>query len=253
MRFKTLASGSKGNCSYLQYDTTNILIDIGLSYLQLQKKLDTIRVTIDDIDALFLTHTHKDHMKGLAVVVKHSHFKIYISKEMYPEIKDLVPKERLELYSPLFHIARLQIEVLKTSHDAPGSVGFIFNHCQDSLVYITDTGYINRKYLPKMKNKTLYYIESNHDEKMLMDGSYPYQIKQRIISDKGHLSNHMTADYLESLIGPQTKWIILAHISEHNNTEELALTTTLDKLACLSYQPKVIVAKQYEMGELIEV
>src|SRR5699024_1080680 len=119
---------------------------------------------------------------------------------------------------------------IKTSHDAKGSVGFLITEDDNSIVYITDTGYINRKYFPLLENKNIYYIESNHDEKMLMDGPYPYYLKQRIISDEGHLSNDTTAKYLKKLVGDNTKYIILAHLSEHNNKEELAYIATSEAL-----------------------
>ena len=124
---------------------------------------------------------------------------------------------------------------------------------KDNLVYITDTGYINKKNFKLLTNKNIYYIESNHDEKMLMDGPYPYYLKQRIISDEGHLSNTTTAKYLKELIGKDTKYIILAHLSEHNNTEQLALEATKEALKDLTFNPKVLVAKQNESLEEIEV
>ena len=119
------------------------------------------------------------------------------------------------------------------------------------LVYVTDTGYINRKYLEKMRKKDIYLIESNHDEKMLMEGPYPYYLKQRVISDVGHLSNKTTAKYLENLIGDNTKYIILAHLSEKNNTEQLALSATKEKLGNKKIQ--VLIAKQDEESPYVEV
>ena len=254
MKLTVLTSGSKGNCSCLQCPSATILIDIGLTYHRLSKDLEMLHLTIDDIDALLLTHTHKDHILGLAVAIKHSHFPIYITEEMYPEIKDIIPKERIEFYQPVStHIAAVSIQTIRISHDAPGAVGFVIESNDHSLVYITDTGYIHKKYFPLLSNREIYYLESNHDEKMLMDGPYPYVIKQRIISDEGHLSNETAAGYLESLVGNKTKYIILAHLSEHNNTAELALTAAREHLAQTSYQPKIIVANAQEISELVEV
>ena len=148
----------------------------------------------------------------------------------------------------------LEVKTFKTSHDASDSLGFILKNNNQELVYITDTGYINSKNHELLKNKDCYIIESNHDVSMLMNNPhYPHHIKIRILSDKGHLSNGATANYLEKFIGSNTKYIILAHISETNNTKELALETTKEALAKTAYSPKIVVASQEELGEVVEV
>ena len=119
------------------------------------------------------------------------------------------------------------------------------------MVYITDTGYINRKYLNKMTKKDIYIIESNHDEVMLMDGPYPRFLKERVISDRGHLSNTTTAKYLKKIIGQNTKYIILAHLSEVNNTENLAMEASRKEVPDQSIE--IIIAKQHEPSPMIEV
>ena len=250
MKIITLASGSKGNTSYIEVGNTRFLIDIGITYRHLLERLEEIGKSIDDIDALLITHTHSDHIKGLKVFVKHNNVPVYIREEMYKELKEILPKEKIELYSDKMHFKDVTIDLVHTSHDAPGSVGFLINN---SLVYITDTGYINEKYYDLLSNREIYYIESNHDEQMLLTGPYPHYLKQRILSDKGHLSNGATASYLEKFIGSNTKYIILAHISETNNTKELALETTKEALARTAYSPKIVVASQEELGEVVEV
>ncbi len=253
MRLTVLTSGSKGNCSYVEAENTRLLLDIGLSYHRLKQDLESQHANLDDIDALLLTHTHKDHILGLEVTIKHTNFKVYITEEMYKDLKDIVPKERIEFYHPDLHIQNIKVTTIKTSHDAKGSVGFLLENGSNSLVYITDTGYIHHKYLKMLTNKQIYYIESNHDEKMLMDGPYPFQLKQRIISDEGHLSNEMAASYLEQLVGIDTKYVLLAHLSEHNNTKEKALEATENHLANTPYHPIVLIAEEKEITELVEV
>ena len=253
MKIKVLASGSKGNCSLIETASTRFLIDIGITYQRLKKELEKMNLTIDDIDALLLTHAHNDHTSGLKVLLKHSNFKIYANKDILKELTIDIDKERLELYDSLIYLNNsTEITVFKTSHDAKGSVGFLVTENNNSLVYITDTGYLNRKYFPLLKNKNIYYIESNHDEKMLMDGPYPYYLKQRIISDEGHLSNETTSKYLKRLVGNATKYVILAHLSEHNNREDLAYEATRLALKDRS-NIKILVAKQNESLEEIEV
>ena len=252
MKIKVLASGSKGNCSLIETASARFLIDIGITYQRLKKELEKMNLNLDDIDALLLTHAHNDHTSGLKVLLKHTTFKIYANKDIIKELTVDIDKERIELYNSIMHLNSTELTIFKTSHDAKGSVGFLITDDGSSLVYITDTGYLNRKYFKLLTNRNIYYIESNHDEKMLMDGPYPYYLKQRILSDEGHLSNETTSKYLKKLVGDSTKYIILAHLSEHNNKEELAYTTTRVALQDRS-DIKILVAKQTEALEEIEV
>ena len=252
MKVKVLASGSKGNSTLIRTDKINLLIDCGVTYQYLASELEKINVTPKDLDAILITHTHSDHIKGLTSLVKKTGLKVFILEEMLDEIKSKIPYENINYYTNPLYIDDLKIELIRISHDVEG-VGFIIENNDRNLVYITDTGYINRKYLPKMKNKNVYIIESNHDEEMLMEGPYPYILKQRVISDHGHLSNTTTAGYLREIIGDRTSTIVLAHISENNNTEELAYNTTKEMLEENNLEKKVIIAKQYESLDEIEV
>ena len=170
---------------------------------------------------------------------------------MYDSIKEYVPYPRCIIIDDEFYINDVKINLLHTSHDAPCSVGFIIRNNDKSLVYITDTGYINRKILNNIVGKDCYIIESNHDEVMLMDGPYPRFLKERVISDKGHLSNITTAKYLKKIVGKNTKNIILAHRSETNNTEEKILEA-IDNVE-LDKNINIYIARQNEEGPLIEV
>ena len=146
------------------------------------------------------------------------------------------------------NIKDINVKVIRTSHDVE-SYGYIIN---DELVYITDTGYINEKYFDMLKDKKIYIMESNHDIEMLETGPYPYHLKQRIWSSKGHLSNKMSAEYLNKFITNKTKCVILAHLSETNNLEELALKEYMSKENNRKVK-KVIVAKPQEATELVEI
>ncbi len=249
MKIQTIASGSKGNCSIILCGDTNIIIDMGVSYLTLKKSLEENSLSFDQFSAILITHCHKDHINGLASLVKHTSLKAFIPRNMYDSLKEYIPLSRCEFIEDNFNINDVEVELIHTSHDAPSSVGFIITHNDKSLVYVTDTGYINRKYLNKMVNKDLYLIESNHDEVMLMDGPYPRFLKERVISDSGHLSNTTTSKYLKKIIGPKTKNIILAHLSEKNNTEEKALEAIKDQEIDIN----ITIAKQYETSPIIEV
>ena len=232
-------------------DNTNIIIDMGISYLTLKKSLEENSLSFENFSGILVTHCHKDHTKGLASLVSKTNLPVYIPETMYDSLKEYVPYAKCNFIDDEFEINDVKIELIHTSHDAPSSVGFIINHCEKSLVYVTDTGYINRKYLAKMVNKDAYIIESNHDEIMLMDGPYPRFLKERVISDKGHLSNKTTAKYLKKIIGSNTKNILLAHLSEKNNTEELALQAMHDE--GLDEKVNIMIARQYEESNMIEV
>ncbi len=251
MQFKTIASGSKGNCTIILCGNTNLIIDMGISYLTLKRSLEENSLSFKDFSGILVTHNHSDHTKGLASLITKTNLPIFIPEEMYDGLKEKVPYNKCQFIDDKFTINDVEIELIHTSHDAPSSVGYIITYDDKSLVYVTDTGYINRKYLAKMVSKDAYIIESNHDEIMLMDGPYPRFLKERVISDKGHLSNKTTAKYLKKIIGPNTKTIVLAHLSEKNNTEEKALSAITEEN--LPTNINVLIARQNEEGPLIEV
>ena len=139
------------------------------------------------------------------------------------------------------------------SHDVPCN-GILIKENKKELVYITDTGYINNKVLEKLKDKDIYIMESNHDIEKLRNGKYPFFLKQRILGDKGHLSNEMASKYLLKLVGNNTKYIVLAHLSEENTTEDLALSTIQSEFKKSNKRIKnLYIAKQDESLEKIEV
>lgn len=244
MKVKVLASGSKGNVTFIEENNTRILIDMGMTCNYIESKLKEMDVNPRSIDAILITHTHTDHILGLAKFTKKYNTPTYISNKIEEHIdspnKIYITKE--------MNIKDINIKVIKTSHDVP-SYGYIIH---DELVYITDTGYINEKYFEMLKNKKIYIMESNHDIERLMDGPYPYYLKQRILSDKGHLSNEMASEYLSKLIGKDTKYVILAHLSETNNLPDIALKE-YNKRNKKSSIKKAIIALPKEPTELIEV
>ncbi|MBQ6323342.1 MAG: MBL fold metallo-hydrolase [Bacilli bacterium] len=251
MQFKTIASGSKGNCTIILCGNTNLIIDMGISYLTLKRSLEENSLSFNDFSGILVTHNHSDHIKGLASLISKTSLPVYIPEDMYDGLKEKVPYSKCIFVEDKFLINDVEIELIHTSHDAPSSVGYVINYNDKSMVYVTDTGYINRKYLAKMVGKDAYIIESNHDEVMLMDGPYPRFLKERVISDKGHLSNKTTAKYLKKIIGPNTKTIVLAHLSEKNNTEEKALSAISAEE--LPNYINIHIARQNEEGPLIEV
>ena len=251
MKVCVLASGSKGNSVYIETGQTKSLIDIGMSAAYIEKSLNKIGVNPNEIERIFITHTHNDHIGGLRVFLKKHPATVYLTEKMLEEIDFDI--ENICFIEKEENIKDLNVKVIKTSHDVADSNGYILSSLNKSLVYITDTGYINLKNYHVLKNLDFYILESNHDTKMLMEGSYPYHLKQRILGDKGHLSNKDSAYYLSQFVGEKTKHIILAHLSEENNTPDVALTTCTETLKKVGKEVPVIVAKQKESTELIEV
>ncbi len=246
MKISVLASGSKGNCTYIASNNTKILIDAGMSNLYIEKKLILLGVNPNDINFIFITHTHTDHIAGLKVFLKKHHPKVFLTQDMYNELHDIL--NDYEILENKVLLNDLEIDYFKTSHDTD-SVGYIVKNNEKEIVYVTDTGYINVKNLKKINNKDLYIFESNHDIEMLMNNpNYPYQIKQRILGDKGHLSNNQCHEYLKKIIGNKTKYIVLAHLSEQNNDPQIALNNLND-----IENIKIMIARQNESTELIEI
>ena len=180
MKDSVLSSGSKGNSTLIETKKVKILIDLGTSSLYVEKSLKEKNINPADIKAILVTHIHADHIKGLKVFIKKYNPLIFVTEKLLFLLEEQIGKFRYELYNDrIAKIEDLLIESIETSHDAGESMGFIINHNNKSLVYITDTGYINRKYYQKLTNKNVYIIESNHDIKMLMNGPYPSLFKTK--------------------------------------------------------------------------
>jgi len=247
MKIVVLASGSKGNSTYIEHKNTKILIDLGVSSTYVESKLRNINVDPKDINLILITHTHSDHILGLKNFVKKYDTTVLISPNMEEQLKDNIKKTNIIHFKKEMDLGDISIKILKNSHDFE-SYGFVIN---DRLVYITDTGYINTKHFKLIENKEVYIMESNHDVEMLMNGKYPHYLKQRILSDKGHLSNEACSYYLSKVIGNNTKYIILAHLSEENNAEEKALEELNNKV--INNSIIKLAAKQNESLEVIEI
>ena len=222
MEYVILASGSRGNSTIVMNGKMRILIDAGLPHHELLSKLSSLNLSIAQIDAVLVTHEHIDHVRCLDIFDKS---KVYSS----PNTISLEERNHLEFYKQ-HAIAGFDITPIQLSHDCADPMGFVIKHDNESLVYVTDTGYIREQDFQYLNNATHYIFESNHDENMLLLTNRPHYLKQRIMSPKGHLSNVTSALILAKLIGSETKSIRLAHLSDEANTKELAYQTLVEIL-----------------------
>ncbi len=252
MLITVLASGSKGNITLIQVKDKNILIDLGMNYKYLVESLSLYNLEPKDITHILITHGHKDHVGALDTFIKKNNPIIYVTDGILEDVPQLNFYDNISLEDKSFNIDEdIHVETFNTSHDAKGSRGYIVSYDNKDLVYVTDTGYINQRIIPKITNKNAYIFESNHDVEMLMHGRYPSWLKQRVSSDVGHLSNGQAGTYLSKVIGDRTKVIVLAHLSEENNTPEIAIDTVKEYL--LDNEVKfdnIICAKQKDRLEI---
>ncbi len=254
MKICNLASGSEGNVTYVETDEHKILLDAGMTVKYIKDKLSEISVNLDDIDYIFITHVHDDHIKALKNLIKKYHPVICVSPKMFSELEDLKYYDRIVLYDEIVNLTDVTVEILKTSHDTSDSRSFILRGKGKSMAYMTDTGYINTKNFAQLSNLNVYLFESNHDVEMLLNGPYPRWLKDRVMGPYGHLSNKDSAIYLAKIIGPDTKKILLTHLSHKNNTEEKALNTIKEIFTEYDIEfTNISCAKQREKSELIEI
>ncbi len=216
MEYHILASGSKGNSTFIYVNGVGFLIDCGITRKQLLYKLSTIGFNEDDINFVFLTHEHYDHSKNI---------KIFSQSMIYTGVgtmENLPGDNYLQPYLE-YDFAGVQVTPLAISHDVKNPLAFIFKHDDKSLLYMTDTGYVSKKNQSYLNNLTYYIIESNHDVETLMNTNRPLFLKRRIYEDLGHLNNEYSANLMAQVIGADTREIVLAHLSQEANSEDMAL------------------------------
>lgn len=254
MRICVLASGSKGNSTYIETANHKILIDIGKNRKYIVNKLAEIGVAPNEIDYILISHLHEDHISALNTFIKNNNPTICLSKAMFMELSSIKEYNNILIYDDEIILNGAKIKAIKSSHDSVDSRNFIIEEQDKSVVYVTDTGYVNNKYFNFLRNKNVYLFESNHDIELLSHGPYPKWLKQRVLGDEGHLSNKAASFYLAKLVGPDTKKILLMHLSEVNNSEEKTLETITNTFK--EYEVNfndIKCAKQEEISEVINI
>ncbi|MBX7150634.1 MBL fold metallo-hydrolase [bacterium] len=250
-----LASGSKGNCVYLKAGETECLIDAGLSCREIEKRLNTIGTNAAKIRHIFMTHEHVDHIQGLPVFTKKYTVEVHMNQSMYLHAGSMVSnKTRVHLFDDTFTVEQMLIEPFSISHDAIDPVGYCFHYQGKKASVLTDFGYATQLVKEKIKQSHVLIIESNHDERMLMEGSYPWPLKQRIAGRLGHLSNRQAAALIQESIHPELKHVILAHLSEENNRPSVAIETLYQHLmasAVMFSHVDIGLAHQHRVGDIV--
>ncbi len=229
MRLVSLSSGSDGNSIYVGSDNTHLLVDAGVSGKKIEQGLNRIGLKGEDIDGILLTHEHVDHVQGLGVISRRFGIPIYAPIETIAALNYV--KNLGEIDSSLFRpievakeitIGDIKVNSTDISHDAARPVAYRFYNKDSSCAVVTDLGKYDEKIVKDMRGLNAYLVESNHDVNMVHAGPYPYQTKQRILGEKGHLSNETSGRLISELLCDACKYIAIGHLSGTNNYPALA-------------------------------
>ncbi|MDP8200803.1 MAG: MBL fold metallo-hydrolase [Candidatus Tenebribacter burtonii] len=256
-----LASGSKGNSILVRTESTKILLDAGLSGKKITNFIHSIELDENKIDAVVISHEHSDHIRGAGIICRKLQIPLYISESTYNACNLRLGKLPVgpiyfENGSSTFVIGDIEIRAFQSSHDVVDGSNFTLRKIGDDsrkLAVATDLGFSSNLMITQLKNSTSIILESNHDLNMLIKGSYPPHLKQRIKSKQGHLSNEQAVKVIKEVYHPGLKNIILAHLSEENNLPEIAEKLMRDYLNKKDKNLNLIVASQYESTKIIDV
>ena len=237
MRFRSIASGSSGNCIFTGTERTQILIDAGISCKRIEAGLNALGLKGTELSAILVTHEHSDHIQGLKILSKHCQVPVYGTAGTIDAIRASDPEGVID--PSLFHIIRKNadfqigdylVHAVPTSHDAADPCGYRLEAEGKSVAVLTDLGTWTEEQVQELQGLAGILLESNHDIRMLETGRYPYVLKRRILSDFGHLSNEMSGKLLDRLLGPNLQFALLGHLSEENNYPEIALMSVRNEI-----------------------
>lgn len=232
MQLTSIASGSSGNCIYIGTERTHVLIDAGISGKRIENGLQALDLTAQDIEGILITHEHCDHIAGLGVMARRHGLPIYATYKTIDAILGISSLGRIDpaLFCPIepevdFAIGDMQIHPVRVSHDAADPVAYLVRQGEKTAGVITDLGVYDDSLVEKLRDADVLLLEANHDIKMLEVGPYPYPLKQRILGEKGHLSNSACGQLLSQILHDSFRTVMLGHLSKENNYPELAFQT----------------------------
>lgn len=265
MRMCSIASGSSGNCIYVGTEATHLLVDVGISCKKTVAGLNELGLTGNDIDGILITHEHADHISGLGVMSRKFGIPIYGTFATLEEIKKVTSLGVIdpELFHPILAdekmiLKDIVVNPMKISHDAVDPVAYRFQQGKKKMAVVTDLGTYNDYTVESLKGVEAIVLEANHDVNMLQVGPYPYYLKQRILGNRGHLSNELSGKLLSRLLHDDLKTVCLGHLSKENNLAELAYETVRLEVAMSDNQYKaedfnIFVANRSEISETIAI
>lgn len=252
----SLYSGSSGNCIYVESGNTSLLVDCGVSGKKIENALCEIGVDIKKINAILLTHEHSDHICSAGIMHRKTGAAIYgneatleLSKEFFGKIKD----DGIEVFNGSFSVGDIYVTPFSIPHDASNPVGFTFSDGLKKVSVATDIGHMTDEVMENLKGSNIVLLEANHDVDMLLSGPYPYELKKRILSDIGHLSNENAGLTCARLLESGTSDVILGHLSAQNNHPDLCYVTVRSVLEGKGYKPcdyNITVASRVMPGDV---
>lgn len=257
MKVVTLSSSSKGNSVLIMGEKTNLLIDAGINITNLIEKLKLLGCEPSSIKAILSTHEHSDHTKSVGAFMRKCGCLLYTHADdrdaIISKIGNVELKRVITFYDQTFSIGEFEIKAFKLPHDSVSCVGYVISNGTNKIAYATDLGYASEETIENLKNCKLVILESNHDEKMLINNqNYSEVLKRRILSRNGHLSNMASAKVVCSLAQNNVKQVVLAHLSLENNTPELCYQTVCEYLEAMGVVPgvniKIDVAPALNLG-----
>lgn len=259
MKCCSIVSGSSGNCIYIETDQTRILVDAGNSGRIIQEGLKLAGVDPKTLHAIFVTHEHGDHTAGVGVLSRRFRLPIFANQGTWNGMHrriGKIAKENQKFFKTYqtFQFRDLIVTPFATFHDAQDSVGYSFQSQDGKISVVTDTGILDDRLMDTIQGSQIYYFESNHDIDMLMEGPYPPDLKARILSEFGHLSNLQAGEGLVDLLQGNQEKVILAHMSIENNLEDICHDTVVHILTRegidTQRDQKIIVAPRYTPSEM---
>jgi phosphoribosyl 1,2-cyclic phosphodiesterase len=252
-----LASGSSGNSFLIRNSQGSMLIDAGLSGKQLVERLNDVGVDPCSLKGILVSHAHIDHVKGVGVLSRKFKLPVFINEKTFNAAEKTLGKLcRRESFQTgrAFEFSGFKIHPFSVPHDCADPVGFRISNGSASVGVATDLGVVTGLVRNLLTGLTAVILESNHDPTMLRDGPYPWELKQRVRSRLGHLSNEQSANLLERIVSDELRFVILAHMSETNNTEQLATQCAQESLqAFLAQRGSIILATQHHVGPTVEL
>ncbi|MDO9068983.1 MAG: MBL fold metallo-hydrolase [Deltaproteobacteria bacterium] len=256
MKICSIASGSKGNCLYLETGETRVLIDVGLSLRETLLRLDSAGLDATKINAVLITHEHIDHIRSAGSFARKFKVPVYASHVLRKKAEKYLCKAKVVEFEAgcLFQLRDISIDPFPITHDACDPVGFVLESNEGKCGTVTDLGIVTRLVIEKLRGCSALNLESNHDIDMLMNGPYPWDLKQRIKSRHGHLSNEDSLQLLHELAHDGLKALVMAHLSEVNNHPEHVVRSTQSFLSNQDIcAPQIVIGEQYRASKLISI